>query len=388
MANKPIVVIGAGLSGLSAAIYLQKFGREVILFEASDRPGGRVATDNVNGFLCDRGFQLINTKYPELRTLGVVEEIDFIEAQRTIDISIANGVLHLGDPRENPRSVFDTKSGSLKEKLNFLKYLAVGAKEKTSVGYQMKLAGLGKLYVHVLKPFLTGVFFADPETVDSTIGLNVIKHFVTGSPSIPRNGAGELARVLARQVKDLRLLTTVEEITGMTVRTSKGVIESSGIVVATDATTAAQLLGLPAVSTFNGSITWYHSTSQSPSQSKNLRIDGDYEGTILNSIVLSNLNPDVAPAGQNLISTTTPLGVSETDVRTQLSALWHTPTHDWDLIAKYEIRNSLPLFAPGQAKMDQRISSQVFIAGDYLEEPSQNGALLSGRLAAQQLALN
>ena len=388
MSKKPVVVIGAGLAGLSAALYLQKFGRQVIVLEASDRAGGRVATDNVNGFLCDRGFQLINTKYPELKALGILEKIDFVTAPRTIDIASTNGVVQLGDPRENPRSVLSKGTGSIKEKANFLKYLALGAGDKTSVGYQMKLAGLGTLYSHVLKPFLSGVFFADPETVDARMGLNLIKHFVTGSPSIPRYGAGELPRALAQEIDDLRLNTSVEEINGMKVRTSAGEIDSSGIIVATDATSAAQLLSLQSVPSFKGSITWYHSTSQAPSTSKNLRIDGQSNGPILNSLVLSNLVPEVAPAHQNLISTTTYLGVSETDVRTQLSTLWHTSTHDWELVAKYEIRNSLPLFAPGFQKINQEISPHVFIAGDYTSEPSQNGALLSGRLAAQQLALN
>ncbi|MFM1750830.1 MAG: hypothetical protein RL658_971, partial [Actinomycetota bacterium] len=82
------VVIGAGLAGLNAALTLEKAGREVILLEASDRAGGRVATDVVDGFLLDRGFQLINANYPELKQLEVIEKIDFVEAPRAVAITI------------------------------------------------------------------------------------------------------------------------------------------------------------------------------------------------------------------------------------------------------------------------------------------------------------
>lgn len=388
VAEKPIVIVGAGLAGLSAAIYLQKFGRMVTLLEATDRPGGRVATDNINGFLCDRGFQLINTQYPELKALGVSDQIDFIPLSRTIDVSFPDGIVEIGDPRQRPRSIFDSRTGSMGEKASFLKYLARSAGEKTSVGYQMKVAGLGKFYTKVLRPFLTGVFFADPEIVDSRIGSSLIRHFITGRPSIPRSGAGELPRVLAQQVKDIRYNTMVEEISGLRVRTNNGEIAASGIIVATDGTTAAQLLSLPVVPKFSGSITWYHSTPSAPTTSANLRIDGSQQGPILNSLIISHTVPEMAPAGYSLISTTTLLGVSETEVRTHLATLWRTSTHNWELVAKYEMRNSLPLFSPGQAPITQKVSDKVFIAGDYCLEPSQNGALLSGRLAAQELTIN
>ena len=64
MSDKPVVVIGSGLAGLSAALTIQSAGYEVEVFESSSKIGGRVASDYIDGFTLDHGFQLINAKYP------------------------------------------------------------------------------------------------------------------------------------------------------------------------------------------------------------------------------------------------------------------------------------------------------------------------------------
>ena len=68
------LVIGAGLAGLSAALTLQEAGVEVTLLDSSDRTGGRVASDLIDGFILDRGFQLINMNYPEIKRWGIGSE--------------------------------------------------------------------------------------------------------------------------------------------------------------------------------------------------------------------------------------------------------------------------------------------------------------------------
>ena len=67
--SNPVVIVGAGLAGLSCALELAAAGVRSLVLEASEAVGGRVRTDEVEGFLLDRGFQVLLTAYPEARRL-------------------------------------------------------------------------------------------------------------------------------------------------------------------------------------------------------------------------------------------------------------------------------------------------------------------------------
>src|SRR6056297_3940403 len=63
------LIIGGGLAGLSCATRLAGRGQEFSVVEATDRVGGRVRTDQVDGFHLDHGFQVLLTAYPACREL-------------------------------------------------------------------------------------------------------------------------------------------------------------------------------------------------------------------------------------------------------------------------------------------------------------------------------
>ncbi len=96
--------------------------------------------------------------------------------------------------------------------MNFLKYLATKPRQDESVEDHLLRAGTSDLYQKVLKPFLQGVFLADPSQVSAVIGREIIASFINGKSGIPSKGVGELALRMADQIKDLRLNTQVEEI--------------------------------------------------------------------------------------------------------------------------------------------------------------------------------
>ena len=380
------VVIGAGLAGISAALALQEKGSEVLLIESSDRTGGRVATDVIDGFICDRGFQLINARYPSLVALNVIDEIDFIPAPRVIEVAVDSQRHAIGDPRVAPLSILNRETGSIPEKIALLRVISAKPRPGQSIGDL--LSGAGRSYVRVLRPFLQGVFLADLDKVDGTYGLSIIRSFVNGLPGLPRLGVGTLPEVLSQRVRNLKLNTRVDRIKGLVVETSQGEFVAQKIIVATDPTTAAQLLDLREGSPMAGCITWYHATSDNPSGTGRLVVDGQERGPIFNTIVVSDISPSYAPLGQHLISTTTGLGSTESEVRRHLSIMWGIDTRSWHLIAKYEIPGALPIHSIGKSlSQPMQVSSSIYVAGDYCAVPSQQGALFSGKISAE-LALN
>ena len=381
-----VLIIGAGLAGLSAAITLEEAGRDVRVIESSDRPGGRVTSDVIDGFICDRGFQLINSKYPALQELDVIKEIDFIPAPHVIEVALGNDRRALGDPRVAPWTALDKATGTIPEKLSLLHFLVSTPKENQSVEDVLKSSG--SVYVRALRPFLQGVFLTDPKNVDARYGQSIIKSFITGSPGVPRKGVAELSKALAARVSSISYGVQANSLEARSTKTSAGGFNATTVIVATDATTATQLLGLPEVPRMAGCITWYHAVSTNPSGNGRLIVDGQNRGPIINSIVMSDISSSYAPLGQHLVSTTTELGATESDVRRHLAMMWGTSTHDWQLIAKYEIPAALPIQNVGRALTQNiKVSDNVFVVGDHRTVPSQQGALFSGRMAAE-LILN
>jgi phytoene dehydrogenase-like protein len=376
-----VLIVGAGLAGLNAAIHLEAAGVDVTVIESSDRAGGRVASDVIDGFICDRGFQLINAQYPALQELNILEELDFIEASRVIEVSLGNRRHVIGDPRQVPWTVLDKATGTIPEKLALLRFIASRPKLGQSIGQALR--STGTCYERVLRPFLHGVFLTDPDNVDAMYGHSIIKSFVNGKPGVPRNGVGELPKALARRVSNIVYNTRVDVIDQTAVHTNNGSYSANKILIATDATTATQLLGLTEVPRMAGCITWYHAVSQNPSGNGRLILDGQRRGPCINSVVMSDVSSSYAPKGQHLISTTTDLNVTESDVRRHLAILWGTSTHEWQFIAKYEIPAALPIHNVGRAlSQSMKINDHHYVAGDHRTVPSQQGALFSGRLAA------
>ncbi len=384
--SSDVLIIGAGLAGLSAAISLQEAGRDVQIIESSDRPGGRVTSDIIDGFICDRGFQLVNANYPALQSLDVIKEIDFIRAPRVIEVSLGNDRRALGDPRVAPWTALDKATGTIPEKLSLLRFLASTPKENQSLEDALKTSG--SVYFRALRPFLQGVFLTDPKNVDARYGQSIIKSFVTGAIGVPRKGVAELSKALASRVRSITYGVQANSLEGKVIKTSVGDFNAATVIVATDATTATQLLGLTEVPRMAGCITWYHAVANNPSGNGRLVVDGQNRGPIINSIVISDISASYAPLGQHIVSTTTDLGATESDVRRHLSLIWGMSTHDWQLIAKYESPAALPIQNVGRALTQTvKVSENVFVVGDHRAVPSQQGALFSGRLAAE-LILN
>ncbi|MEO8556189.1 MAG: FAD-dependent oxidoreductase, partial [Actinomycetota bacterium] len=110
-----VLVVGAGLAGLRCAVALTELGREVVVLEASDVVGGRVRTDVVNGFQCDRGFQVLNPAYPAVRRWVDVDALALQSFGAGVMVRRDDGLRVVADPFREPRLLPQTlRSGYLR----------------------------------------------------------------------------------------------------------------------------------------------------------------------------------------------------------------------------------------------------------------------------------
>lgn len=341
-----VIVIGAGLSGLTTARYLHAAGIHVTVLESSDGPGGRARTDLINGYRCDRGFQVINSKYPEVKKTGLIASLDFREINPNVRIVESDREYLVG--RNHPTRLI---ANSFK-----------GRRE-------------------LMDEFLTGVFLSDPNRISRSVSRQIKKSFLLGKPGIPAEGVGEFSKALAQSLPDVRYQHSVSRVEGRAVVGEFGRIEADSIVVATQAKTANSLLSLYMPHETLSSTTWYHTTQDELFSPQFMAIPKN--SAIVNSIVISHLSERYAPVGSHLVATTTIQNLSEERVKTELADLWGSA--NWELVQRYDITDSLPLMSPGSSRPIIRASESTILAGDYLQIPSQQGAMESGRIAAEEI---
>ena len=371
------IVIGAGLAGITAAREVQQSGKSVLLLEANEQVGGRVRSDVIDGFICDRGFQVINPKYPQVSRSKVLRDLDF---------KSISGKIRLFDQKINvgySLSTFSPKLGSINQKLKFLKFVASPKiKNEKSFGYYIN--EFPDLYHNVLEPFLSGVFLTDPQEIASDVAQEILRSFVKSLPGVPAAGVGEFSRALAKPIQNLKLNESVQSVSSGQVITNQSRYRARYVIVATDPTTAAQLLSGVQLPRMLSSTTAYFATNQLPADSKNLVVSS--KSKLVNSIVISQVSSKYSPVGQHLVSATCLTAITESVFRKELAEIWQTNTHSWEYVARYEIKQSLPAHLPGVSKTkDAKFSDQIYLAGDHMAVPSQQGAMQSGFLAARAI---
>ncbi len=377
-----VVVVGAGLAGLNCARILLKNGFEVSVLEASDRAGGRIKSDYIDGFICDHGFQVVNPKYSELKRIGIVPELNIQALPKGFDIHLDGKDFRVGDFRKSISYLLgdiSSTTGSLGEKVKFLRFMALPGEDRALAD---ALRESGAFYRRTLRGFLNGVFLADSDEVSSEMAHELLRWFVKGSPGVPENGVGALPAVLAKNLQ-IQFDTEVLQIKENTVHTTHEEKHADYVVIATDPHHRRKLVGGEEVS-MNYSATWYHSIPREVITNKHLRVSTKLP--LINSVVISNVAPKYAPVGRSLISSTTLQGISEVEAMKAVAQLWGIGDRELELVTRYEIPHSLPRHLPGRGmRSSHRLSDSLFLAGDDRTFPAQQGALLSGRLAAQAI---
>jgi len=399
-----IIVVGAGLTGLTAAVELARAGREVIVLEREDAVGGRVRTDIVDGYLIDRGFQLLNPIYPALREYADLAALDLKRFGSGAEVLTGSGIETLAHPARHPLHVAPTltsgllSGGDIKAITGMVASgpgsIAAGQVPlgQTTLGEALDERGShGDLRTSVLEPFLTGVVADDPNLIDVEVGRFLLTTFAFGRPSVPARGAQALPNQLAAKARragaEIRLNTAAETVDSTTVRTSTGEsLAADTIIVAT----AGQDSGHPT----RGLSTFWFRADEAPDDTPFVRIDGTRSGPVLNTAVMTNIAPTYSPDGSALIEASTLFdgSLDTAEVLSHLSRLWGVEAPAWELVARTDVEHALPSQRPADraaameaVKAASDADGRVLYAGDYVAGGSLQGAMAAGRDAARAI---
>ncbi len=410
MSEKPIVIIGAGLAGLCCARELEKSCVEVLLLESQDNVGGRVRTDVVDGFQLDRGFQVIQTAYPEAR-----QELDY-DALRLHAfhpgalIRAGAGTVVMSDPWRRPQDVFSTLLngvGTLADrwKLARLRWHVTrktieelwAEPDTTTADYLRNTCGFSSdIVARFFRPWFSGVFLEDKLETSSRFFKFIFRMFAVGDAALPEDGMGAITKQLADGLTStqIRLNMRVESLDGLRIRLENNeTIESRGIVLAVDGPEASRLTnGRIPTPGFNATTCLYYAAQHPPFRDKLLMLNGDQKPPINNLCVPTNIVPSYAPEGQTLVSVSV-VGPKdalsadvEASVRRQLRDWFGSQVDQWSLLRSYCIRNALPSQPAHFRDVTDsgcKVADGLYRCGDYCETASIQGAMVSGRKAAE-----
>ena len=391
------VVVGAGLAGLAAARQIKSRGRSVIVIEAQDGVGGRVRTDKVDGFLLDRGFQVLLTAYPELKTQIDMSALDLKMFSSGALVMRDGKPSVVTDPFREPKRAAATvfaPIGSLTDKLRVaaLRWRVMHRNEdkilnSADISTVVALRGLGfstKMIDRFFRPLFGGIQL-DPELRTSRRMFEIIfKYLSEGQSALPTNGMSAIPEQMAKHLgaENIFLNTRVTNIESGFVSTANTLIETKAVVVATDQPSASELLRTSEItSRVAGCV--YFSADAPPTHEKFVVLDGTGQGPVLNAAVLSNIAPSYAPPGKHLIVAALPgiiTGDLEEMSRNQLRTWWGPQVDGWSLIKTYRITHAGPeQLPPFNPKQNVSLGNGLFVCGDHRDTGSIQGALYSGR---------
>ena len=393
-----VIVVGAGLAGLRCAVELRARGLEPLVLEAADAVGGRVRTDEIDGFLVDRGFQLLLTAYPEARAVFDYAALDL---RRFIPGALCrrgDRFTIVADPFRRPLEALVgllAPAGTpgdvtriLRLRRNALQGTLHELFARPEVTTDARLQELGcspAIQQTFLRPFLSGIFLEHELETSSRMLDFVFRMFATGAAAVPARGMGVLGEQLAGRLPAgaIRLrarVTAVEP--GAVVLAGGERLEARAVVVAT-----AGLLPEVEPPAWRSVTCFSFDAAVAPVRKPILVLDGTRSGPVTNLHVASAVANCVAPPGRALVSASVigPAGTAaEADVRRQLTGWYGAAVAGWRLVQELHIPRALPVVPPRLRA--PRLDSGIFACGDHLQGPTLNAALATGRRAAAAVA--
>jgi len=438
--GKRVIVVGAGLSGLIAARRLHQAQWHITVLEARDRIGGRIQTDEVNGFLLDHGFQVYLTGYEVAKTQLDLPALKLGTFPAGALIQLGGRRYRVCDPLRSPwyKSPWHAVEtalapvGSIWDKLRIASFrhrvcspnqLRTSSTHQTTARDRLIQMGFSETIIErFFKPFFAGIFLEPNLSVSANRMESVFRTFSLGLAALPADGMQAIPNQIAQALdKELIQLNTtvarVEDSSGNPARVYLGDgrhCDADFVIVATEEPAANRLLGSPSLpASLTSSLTQpatcclYFSVPKAPMQEATLVLNGDGSGPINNLCFPGFAQPNYLAnarrldqsngsdsVGNSLLSVST-IGQSKSpgkelvqEVQQQLVEWFGPQASQWKHLRTYLVPFALPNQSPiamSARNTNIRVSDRVFRCGDYCTSGSIEGAIESGLNVANHL---
>lgn len=409
-----VIVVGAGLAGLACAKRLTDAGRRVTVYEASDAVGGRVRTDEFEGFLLDRGFQVYNPAYPDAAAVLDHAKLEMMPFEPGAMIRRAGRFHRLSDPWRRPGKAIATAiSGAatlrdkwliarLRAKLRGDRSLdAIAGEEVTTLAALRRWGFSETIIERFFRPFLGGVFLERDLATSSRMFEFVFRMFGEGNVSLPRHGMQRIPEQIAASLPEgvVSLNSPVASLTTTGDTHDGGVIVDGSrraarlVVLATEGPAADRLLG-ESSKDWRATTCVYFAAPRPPIEEPILLLSGDPPdaGPINSLCVPSQVSPAYAKGDKTLISVSVLGDPAKSDddlvesIHQQAREWFGQEVATWRPLRVYRVRHALPDQSPPHYRTVEksiRARQRVFVCGDRFDTASINGAIRSGNRTAE-----
>lgn len=396
MTGNPVLIVGAGLTGLACARTLREAGRDFEVLESSPRIGGRLGSTVVSGVVCDLGFQVSMSNYGSLESL-VPREIaprhQFIPGAIVVT---DHARIRVVDPGREPLSgiaawwkglakIKDLRA-ALRTRRHAARVFAGGHEPGTGSSFLQAVGFSDGFRESFLRPFFGGVMLDESLDVPADRFLRTLHRFATGVAELPAGGMQSLADALAEPIlSDIHLDTSVAEIASGSITLADGrILRSEEIVVATPFDTTNRLLGGPETSResdWSGTTAVHFASSERVIDEAIIVLNGRPGGDVNLACSPSEVAPGVAPPGTHSVLVSLrpgprdPSNIDLDSVRHEAGELLGVDSSRWTHLITTHVPHALP--RPGAVPGIQPPDG-VRLAGDWQADPSIDNAIRIG----------
>jgi len=408
--NQKIVIAGAGISGLSAGFFLKKLGYHNITFiEASDRPGGRMKTEKIDGYSLDYGFHYLLTASPFANLILDYKHLNLKYIKQGALIMKRGKIKKIVDPFKNPILGLNMWFSSLwtwhDKKIIVKRRAELKLTNETSIfeKYEVKTASIlrkkrfsNKIIKNFFEPFFSSIFMENELSTSRRVFDYHFKLMAEGEMALPALGIEQIPLQIASKLEKAIFIfnTKALEYKEKVVTLSNGqTIPADIFVIATEQNSLySTLTKQPLKKDHRSATCLYFSADVKPFTEPMMCLNGNSPKLVSSVNVLTNISEAYAPPGKELIAVSLngfekpDNALLEREVKEELELEFGKNVYNWKLIKVYRIDYAIPNldFVLGKRQIKElRVDKSTYVCGDHLLYGNLNAAVKSGKMVSE-----